>query len=335
MIEQPADEQRRGNLRAFLTERRARLQPSDVGLPATSRRRVPGLRREEVAELAGVSSDWYRGFESGRQVRVSPQFVARLSRVLKLGDFEQRILYRLALPELYETDAALQPTPGGRSLLSPVESLSDIEPAQRKVATAREGFLAGAPAARLVRPRIVGSWRRSEAAGVDPQHTSIPAVALAGAALQALRNASQPLLRAFGPVRARLTSLLPGYAVAVANASGYVIELGGAPEVLAALAEINFVPGVAASEALCGTTSVGTCLVDGRPLQLIGAEHYCAGGIELTGTSAPVRDPSTRDIIGALDLVGPYGRIRPELLMLLAQFVLEIEERLAASQSRE
>ena len=48
---------------------RSRVDPADLGLPQTGRRRVPGLRRAEVAELVGVTVDWYRAFESGRPVR--------------------------------------------------------------------------------------------------------------------------------------------------------------------------------------------------------------------------------------------------------------------------
>ena len=95
------DEDRRTKLRAFLIDRRARLTPNDVGLPATAHRRVVGLRREEVAELVGVSSDWYRWFESGRPIRVSVPFLAKLCKALRLSPHEQISLYCLALPEIY------------------------------------------------------------------------------------------------------------------------------------------------------------------------------------------------------------------------------------------
>jgi len=62
------DHERRVRLRAFLTHARSRLSPATVGLPQTGRRRVPGLRRGEVAELVGISADWYRLFESGRPI---------------------------------------------------------------------------------------------------------------------------------------------------------------------------------------------------------------------------------------------------------------------------
>jgi transcriptional regulator with XRE-family HTH domain len=95
------DEDRRTKLRAFLINCRSRLRPHDVGLPTTANRRVTGLRREEVAELIGVSSDWYRWFESGRPIRVSVPFLAKLCQALQLTPIEQINLYNLALPEIY------------------------------------------------------------------------------------------------------------------------------------------------------------------------------------------------------------------------------------------
>ena len=96
------DEERRSKLRDFLVDCRSRLTPKDVGLPITYPRRVTGLRREEIAELAGVSADWYRWFESGRPIRVSMTFLANLSNALRLTPFDRIHLYYLALPEMYE-----------------------------------------------------------------------------------------------------------------------------------------------------------------------------------------------------------------------------------------
>jgi transcriptional regulator with XRE-family HTH domain len=88
-------------LRAFLTASRARLRPQDVKLPMTTRRRVPGLRREEVAELVGVTPNWYAAFEIGNSDRnFSPAFVQRVAEALKLDSSERVHLFRLALPEV-------------------------------------------------------------------------------------------------------------------------------------------------------------------------------------------------------------------------------------------
>jgi transcriptional regulator with XRE-family HTH domain len=91
---------RRLELRIFLTAARARLRPEEVGLPSTIRRRVPGLRREEVAELVGVSPNWYAAFEMGNTDRnFSLSFVQRVADALKLDKSERVCLFRLALPE--------------------------------------------------------------------------------------------------------------------------------------------------------------------------------------------------------------------------------------------
>ena len=96
-----ADALRRRQLRDFLMACRSRLLPSDVGLPDTRRRRVAGLRRDEVAELVGISADWYRWLESGREMHVSPQLVARVARALRLTAEEELTMYALAIPELH------------------------------------------------------------------------------------------------------------------------------------------------------------------------------------------------------------------------------------------
>ncbi|MFJ1707220.1 helix-turn-helix transcriptional regulator [Kitasatospora sp. NPDC088346] len=82
----------------FLRTRRARLLPRDVGLPELGRRRVAGLRREEIAELAGVSVDYYTRMEQGRVRNASPAVLAALARALRLDEDETRHLHRIARP---------------------------------------------------------------------------------------------------------------------------------------------------------------------------------------------------------------------------------------------
>ncbi|MFB4311888.1 helix-turn-helix transcriptional regulator [Actinomadura sp. GTD37] len=86
----------RQEMAAFLRSRRARIQPADVGLPAGRRRRTPGLRREEIAQLAGMSVDYYIRLEQGRGPRPSRQILGAVARALRLTDDERRHLYHLA-----------------------------------------------------------------------------------------------------------------------------------------------------------------------------------------------------------------------------------------------
>ena len=94
---QTADARRRADLREFLMSRRARVTPAEAGLPdGGARRRTPGLRREEVAVLAGVGVSWYQWLEQGRDITVSGQVLDAVARVLRLDEPERRHLYLLA-----------------------------------------------------------------------------------------------------------------------------------------------------------------------------------------------------------------------------------------------
>jgi transcriptional regulator with XRE-family HTH domain len=85
----------RTELAAFLRNRRARLRPSDVGLPTGERRRTPGLRRQEVAQLAGISVEYYVRLEQGRGPRPSRSVLTALARALMLTGDEREYLFRL------------------------------------------------------------------------------------------------------------------------------------------------------------------------------------------------------------------------------------------------
>ncbi len=88
--------ERQRELGDFVRALREKLKPSDVGLPAGPRRRTPGLRREEVAQLSGLSVTWYTWLEQGRDMTLSDAALARLSRALRLGRAERTYLFELA-----------------------------------------------------------------------------------------------------------------------------------------------------------------------------------------------------------------------------------------------
>jgi len=91
-----AGKRRRAELGEFLKARRARLSPGEFGMPRGSRRRTPGLRREEVALLAGVGVTWYTWLEQGREINASTQVLDAVARTLRLDRAEREHLYRLA-----------------------------------------------------------------------------------------------------------------------------------------------------------------------------------------------------------------------------------------------
>jgi transcriptional regulator with XRE-family HTH domain len=90
------ESERRQALADFLRQRRAHLSPTDVGLPPGIRRRTPGLRREEVAQLANMGTSWYVWLEQGRDVHPSAQVLESLAQALRLTLNERRHLFLLA-----------------------------------------------------------------------------------------------------------------------------------------------------------------------------------------------------------------------------------------------
>jgi transcriptional regulator with XRE-family HTH domain len=102
----PAQEQRH-ELGAFLRARRAALRPEDVGLPeGINRRRTPGLRREEVAQLAGISVSWYTRLEQGKDVQLSAKALARVVKALQLTPAQREYVATMARDDLLGVEPA-------------------------------------------------------------------------------------------------------------------------------------------------------------------------------------------------------------------------------------
>jgi transcriptional regulator with XRE-family HTH domain len=95
----------RRELAQFLRSRRERISPEQVGLPVGLRRRTAGLRREEVAVLAGLSPTWYSYLEQGRKIRPSSEVLDSLARVLLLSEDERRYMHTLAHGQVAEPQA--------------------------------------------------------------------------------------------------------------------------------------------------------------------------------------------------------------------------------------
>ncbi|MGV4923896.1 helix-turn-helix transcriptional regulator [Streptomyces sp. BHT-5-2] len=119
---------RRGELAAFLRLRRERLAPQDVGLPVGPRRRTPGLRREEVAERAGVGVAWYTWLEQGRPINPSTQVLDAIARALLLDPAERAHLHRLADVPGAATAAPppAGPPPGEHTLQTILDALNPL-----------------------------------------------------------------------------------------------------------------------------------------------------------------------------------------------------------------
>lgn len=140
-----ATSSQREELAAFLRARRNALTPAEVGLPTGRSRRTPGLRREEIAMLAGVSVTWYTWLEQGRRINVSTDVLEALARALRLDEAERQHLLALAVraPAAHAEDVADVPD-------ALVRLITSMEPAPAYVLGPRWEFLAwNRPQARL------------------------------------------------------------------------------------------------------------------------------------------------------------------------------------------
>src|SRR5690348_1922514 len=160
-----------------------------------------------------------------------------------------------------------------------IASPSEIEHTARRLKTTREilmttGILPQHPP----RPMILESWRRCRAMQVNPSLRYAPLAVTHDIQLTHLREASHLLMRAARPVMSHLSDFLAGsgYVIVLSDADGCLLEVIGDAGVRRSLAHIDFVCGGDWSEAAAGTNAVGTALVDGHVVQLLGAEHYCS-----------------------------------------------------------
>jgi transcriptional regulator with XRE-family HTH domain len=141
---------RRTELGAFLRACRARITPEAVGMPPGPRRRTPGLRREEVAQLAGVGVTWYTWLEQGRRINASEQVVEAIARSLKLTEAERDHLYRLA-------EITPSAPPAGVALPAEVQPILDaLNPLPAAMRSARYDLLAWNDTYAALFPGVVG-----------------------------------------------------------------------------------------------------------------------------------------------------------------------------------
>jgi transcriptional regulator with XRE-family HTH domain len=159
-----SDDDHANRLGGYLRARRALVTPDQAGLPAGANRRVPGLRREEVAMLAGISADYYLRLERGRDKNPSLQVIQSLARVLHLDDLEQEYLLGLA---------ASRPRPPRRRKPERVPARLHHLLASVQVPAFVEGkafdVLASNPLAVALSPRLQPGHNRLKSLLLDPE----------------------------------------------------------------------------------------------------------------------------------------------------------------------
>ncbi|MBJ6618464.1 GAF domain-containing protein [Streptomyces rochei] len=198
----------------------------------------------------------------------------------------------------------------------------------RTLRRAHEAFTEAGTVPQPVRPVVAESWRRSVRAGVGPDGTA--SVELMDDDLGAYR-AEHPL----APVMPLIRELLGTFAadgehlLAVCDAHGRLLWVEGHPATRRRADRMNFVPGARWSESAVGTNAPGTAVAVGRPVQVFTAEHFIRRVQPWTCAAAPVHDPRTGRVLGAVDITGGDGLAHPHSLGFVRAVARAAESQLA------
>ncbi len=183
----------------------------------------------------------------------------------------------------------------------------------------------------VLAPEVEASWRRCQAAGVDPFAGRAVGV-LRPSAFAALVERKQDLIRVAKPFMDNLFSLVAGaFVVLLFDEHGILLEAVGDPERIRTCQDLNLNGGALWDEHEVGTNGAGTCLVLGRPFQVSGPEHFCRKHHRWTCSGAPILDPEGR-VLGLLDLSGPVDETHSHTLGLVMAAVAAIQNSLALEQ---
>ncbi len=200
----------------------------------------------------------------------------------------------------------------------------EIERERERLWSSPAGSSSATPS-KIVRDDVRGSWLRSLAAGVDPTLAQAPRVAG--------RDELEALLRrrAWFSVVDELSHRSPlspsgrDHVLTIFDVDGTMLACHGDPWVQAQLGEINFTPGASWAEHAVGTNGPGTALAIGRPIEVVGAEHFCRAWQPWHCAAVPLRDPSSGRLLGAIDVSGACANSHPHTLELVRALGIAIE----------
>ncbi|MEU2722984.1 helix-turn-helix domain-containing protein [Streptomyces smyrnaeus] len=210
-----------------------------------------------------------------------------------------------------------------------LEAGADAAQRAGQLRRAHERFLTAGRIAAPVRDVVADSWRRCAGARLGPE--SMARVEMDDSGL-ALRRATHPLARAMPVFRELLGTIADdgAHLLSVCDERGTMLWVEGHPQVLRRAERMNFVPGSQWAERASGTNAPGTALALDHAVQIFAAEHYCRPVQSWTCAAAPVHDPHTGRIIGAVDLTGGNHLASPHSLALVQATARAAEARLAA-----
>ncbi|RNI22869.1 transcriptional regulator [Flexivirga caeni] len=202
---------------------------------------------------------------------------------------------------------------------------------RRAVERAREAFLERRER-HAVRPEVYQSWLRSLTDGLDPE-AELRQEPLGDSALESLRE-NHPLAASLPLIRSLLTDSAAeaGLLVAVSDAAGRLLWVEGDATLRARAETMLFLPGAKWTEQAAGTNAPGTALAIDRAVRIRGAEHLVRQATAWSCSAAPIHDPDTGAMLGALDLTGGDEAAAPQSLALVSATVAAVEAQLRISR---
>lgn len=184
-------------------------------------------------------------------------------------------------------------------------------------------------------PVVKGSWVRSKQYKVDP-FQKVGKESLSGDALQALLKKKNELIQISLPLMNTLYSLVKGsgFLVILCNESGYLLKVIGDEAPLKEAEKIQFVEGADWSEEAIGTNAIGTSIKEGSPIQIFSYQHYSIATHSWTCSASPILN-TNGEIIGVLNMSGPFEKVHPHTLGMVVSTVKAIEYELQLKEKTE
>jgi hypothetical protein len=194
----------------------------------------------------------------------------------------------------------------------------DPESTARELSRLYDAVLSDDDGAEEPRPVVSESWRRSLAAHIDPERRTPPIVYSPDQVPDV--RAEHPLNEVMSLLRDTLVSIADEamHVMLVTDAEGLVLWRDGAAKLLAESDRVGLVPGTRWSEEAIGTNAMGTTLAVDAPVRIHSAEHLVRTYHAWTCVAAPVHDPDTGSILGAIDISGPLRTVHPALVQLVS-----------------
>ncbi|MEH7249291.1 sigma-54-dependent Fis family transcriptional regulator [Neobacillus niacini] len=191
-----------------------------------------------------------------------------------------------------------------------------------RITNAWEQFITGEDLDSTVRNLTYQSWERSLKHGINPLHGMAPVI-LPKDKIQS----TYPNNHIFEKILPELKNVAidAGHLIVFCNNNGEIVYLDGDSALKRKAEKMNFIVGASWSESHIGTNAIGTALATGMPMQVFAGEHFCQPVHNWVCSAAPIRDPATKEILGAIDLTGAWNMVHPHSLSTVVSITQYIE----------